>query len=283
MELVCDNSELIGIWGAEVPDIIVIGGYAIERASIPTLLKRVQNVKVAHGLDRYCPIKWNLRDLDRALASHKLEGQQAILLAKSDPLRANLLSALTESGATLFASAILAHSNNKQILGETRQDLVGYSFGNLLMRAGLYCQEKAGGRRVDVLLDWPDRSDRTPFMDEYYAGWRHGHSAASEAVKYKCGTLAGLEFAPAPTFTGTEFEPRLQIADLVVGVTREFVNFALGKAPKASFGVQTFKTLIPNFYQDEGRVLGYGVTASPTHSDFSGAILAGLKVLRGNG
>ena len=29
MELVCDNSELNGIWGAEAPDILVIGGYLI--------------------------------------------------------------------------------------------------------------------------------------------------------------------------------------------------------------------------------------------------------------
>jgi hypothetical protein len=50
MELVCDNSELGGIWGAEAPDILVIGGYAIPRANTVGLLNRVEAFKAKHGL-----------------------------------------------------------------------------------------------------------------------------------------------------------------------------------------------------------------------------------------
>jgi hypothetical protein len=78
-----------------------------------------------------------------------------------------------------------------------------------------------------------------------------------------------------------EFEPKLQLADLVVGATREFVNFALGKVTKESFGVQTFRSLMPSLYQRKhGWILGLGLTVSPTRSDFSNAILAGLRALR---
>ena len=42
MELVCDNSELNGIWGAEASDILVIGGYAIRRDMTVGLLDRVK-------------------------------------------------------------------------------------------------------------------------------------------------------------------------------------------------------------------------------------------------
>ena len=81
-----------------------------------------------------------------------------------------------------------------------------------------------------------------------------------------------------------EFEPRLQLADLVVGATREFINFSLGKAKEDSFGVQRFKSLIPHFYQAPGsQILGRGMTISPTNSDFSSAVLAALKkLLAGN-
>jgi hypothetical protein len=78
-----------------------------------------------------------------------------------------------------------------------------------------------------------------------------------------------------------EFEPRLQLADLVVGATREFINFSLGKAKEDSFGVQRFKSLIPHLHQAPGRqILGRGMTVSPTHSDFSTAVLDSLKKLQ---
>src|SRR5207247_7071741 len=64
---------------------------------------------------------------------------------------------------------------------------------------------------------------------EYFTGWRYGRSGAEKkAVQYHCGPLADIAFSPAPTFAGMEFEPRLQLADLVVGATREFINFSLG-------------------------------------------------------
>jgi hypothetical protein len=284
MELVCDNSELNGIWGAEAPDVLVIGGYAIARDKVAPLLKKVQKVKENRGLNAHCPVKWNMRDLDRALMAHDLIGQKDILIGQSNVLRTELLTDLTAAGATIFASAIRAYSNKKQILGETREDLVCFSFGNLLMRVGLFCKEAGGGRRVDVLLDWPERHDRSPFTAEYYTGWRHGRSGPEgKAVKYQCGALADLAFSPAPSFAGIEFEPRLQLADLVVGATREFINFSLGKAKEDSFGVQRFKSLIPHLYQAPGRqMLGRGMTVSPPNSDFSTAVLNSLGKLQAN-
>jgi hypothetical protein len=282
MELVFDNSELSGIWGAEAPDVLVIGGYAIPRDKVSPLLKKVQEVKSHHGLNHHCPVKWNMRDLDRALAAHDLIGQKDILIGQANVLRADLLDELSATGATIFVSAIRAYSNKKQVLGKTREDLVGFSFGNLLMRVGLFCKETADGRRVDVLLDWPERNDRGPFVAEYYTGWRYGRSGPDgKAVLYQCGALADIAFTPAPTFTGTEFDPRLQLADLVVGAAREFINFSIGKAKEDSFGVQRFKSLIPRLYQAPGpQILGRGLAISPTNSDFSASVLAALNKLQ---
>lgn len=281
MELVCDNAELKGVWGAEAPDILVIGGYAIRRDMTVGLLDRVKAFKIKHGLDGHCPVKWNMRDLDRPLEAHGLKDQKQILLDKSDAIRTDLLDALTTAGAVVFISAIHAYSNKKQILGKTKEDLVGYSFGNLLMRVGLFCKEKAGGRRVDSLLDWPEANNRTPFTAEYHTGWRYGRSGPENSgVKYQCGPLSSLAFSPTVVFAATEFEPRLQLADLVVGAGREFINYAMGKKEKESFGVQRFKALLPHVYHLNGQTLGRGITVSPTNGELSTAVLKALNALK---
>src|SRR4051812_44965592 len=128
MEIVCDNSELNGIWGAEAADVLVVGGYAIARDNVGTLLTKVQEKKSHFGLDPHCPVKWNFRDLDRALMAHNLLGQKDILMGKSSEIRKALLDLLTGAGATIFTSAIHAYSNKKQVLGKTKDDLVSYSF-----------------------------------------------------------------------------------------------------------------------------------------------------------
>jgi hypothetical protein len=131
-------------------------------------------------------------------------------------------------------------------------------------------------------LDWPDRNERAPFTNEYFSGWRYGRSGPPERpVNYNCGALLQLGFASGPVFAGVEFDPRLQLADLIVGASKEFVNFALSKIPKESFGVQTFKLLMPSLFQRKsGQNLGLGFTASPAQSDFSKKILDGLKLLK---
>jgi hypothetical protein len=282
MELVCDNSELNGIWGAEASDVLVIGGYTIPSFRVWPLLKKVREIKEACGLDPHCPVKWNMKDLDRALEAHGLIDQKAALIGQSNVIRTELLNALAAAGGKMFASIIRAYSNKRQILGETKEDLVSFSFGNLLMRVGLFCKDAAGGRRVDVLLDWPEGNNRRPFTAEYHTGWRYGRSGPEgKAVPYQCGALADTAFAPTPIFAGMEFEPRLQLADLVVGAVREFIQFSLGKANEDSFGVQRFKSLIPHFYQVAGtQILGRGITVSPANSDFSNLVLTALKHLQ---
>jgi hypothetical protein len=176
MELVCDNSELNGIWGAEASDVLVIGGYTIPSFRVWPLLKKVREIKEACGLDPHCPVKWNMKDLDRALEAHGLIDQKAALIDQSNAIRTELLNALAAAGGKMFASIIRAYSNKRQILGETKEDLVSFSFGNLLMRVGLFCKDAPGSRRVDVLLDWPEGNNRRPFTAEYHTGWRYGRS-----------------------------------------------------------------------------------------------------------
>jgi len=54
----------------------------------------LQHIKTATGLDAHCPVKWNFKDLDRALAAHDLLHQKEILLSKSDAHTADLAGLL---------------------------------------------------------------------------------------------------------------------------------------------------------------------------------------------
>lgn len=281
LDVVCDNSELTAIWGALTPDVIIVGGLALNRGALTNLCQQSRHIKQSYGVDPDCPVKWNLRDVDRALRLHGCEGDRSTLLSQSNALRKELIQAIAGSGATLFVSAILAYSNRRQVLGRTKRDLVRFSFGNLLMRLGLYCQESAHSDPVELILDWPESNNRKPFVDEYLDGWRHGRSGTkTQFTPYHCGCLEGLGFMPSPVFAPMDLDPRVQLADLVVGASRSIFEYALGKQRANSFGVQRFRELLPHFDRNaSGRVMGRGITVSPTRSDFSGVVMTALNKL----
>jgi hypothetical protein len=179
MEVICDASELTAVFGARAPDTFVLAGYSIANDHVPRLIKRAGEIKEAVFGDKNVPIKWNVKDLDRALKLHGLSDLSPKIKEKSNLVRGELLTALSDSGATLFLSVLLAYSNDRQVLGESKDDLVRYSFGNFLMRVGLFCKEHNGGD-VQVILDWPDKDQRQIFAEEYLSGWRDGKSYTAD-------------------------------------------------------------------------------------------------------
>ena len=52
-----DNSELNGIWGSDLPDILLFGGIAIKKNSIQALKDIINRVKGRYSEDPYYPIK----------------------------------------------------------------------------------------------------------------------------------------------------------------------------------------------------------------------------------
>jgi hypothetical protein len=281
LRIICDSADLASAT-AEVPDIIITGGFALPTANEPALLLECQEIKENHTGYRDCPIKWNFRSLNRALELHGRTDLAQPLIAKADVLRQELLGALIHHDANFFISIIQAYSNRRQILGETRSDLVEYSFGNLLMRAGLF-KSSINLTTAEVISDWPERQDRAPFVAEYLSAWRTGHSAGGH-ITYRCGPLRDIGFYPSPVFGVTDIDPRLQLADLVVGSSRQFMNYVLGGLNDQDFGVTQFRRILPHFYRTEGNrtPIGAGISVAPTRSPFSGQILRGLTTLSSN-
>jgi hypothetical protein len=280
MEIVCDASELTAIFAAEAPDTFVIAGYAVPSTQVNSLVRRAMDIKGELMENTNVPIKWNVRDLERALKLHELSELLPKIREKSNEVRKALLESLCRSGATLFLSVILAYSNKRQVLGESKDDLVRYSFSNFLMRAGLFCKENSD-TDVQLIVDWPDKGQRHVFVEEFYSGWKNGKSVtAAESITYHCGPLSSLGFRAGPLFGVTDVDVRLQLADLLVGTCRSFINYCMKRLPEEDFGVQQFKAIAPRLDRADGwKCFGRGITVAPANSEFSQAILSGFNAL----
>jgi hypothetical protein len=280
MEIVCDASELTAVFGAEAPDTFLVAGYAVSSKQVGSLIQCAEGIKKELLGNTNVPIKWNVRDLERALQLHDLSELLPKIKEKSNEIRKALLESLCRSGATLFLSVILAYSNRRQVLGESKDDLVRYSFGNFLMRAGLFCKESAPAE-VQLIVDWPDSGRRRLFVEEFYSGWKDGQSVtAAESIEYRCGPLSSLGFRAGPLFGVTDVDVRLQLADLLVGTCRSFINYCMRVTTEEDFGVQQFKAIAPCLDRaHRRRCFGRGITVAPANSAFSTAILEGFNAL----
>lgn len=278
IHLACDLSELTAVWGAEVPDVFVTCAIAIPDANLSRLLEEVRQTKSQITGTPDHPVKWNMRDIRRALKIHGLTCEESRILGFSDELRGGLLRLLPRSNARLFLSCVLAYSNDKRVLRRTREDLLIFSFANLLMRAGLYKKDLGVEIGVQVLLDWPEKRDPMPFVTEYVAAWRDGSDTAGQT--YFCGPLRDLKFAPGLHFAVTDTEPILQLTDLVVGAFRSFLEFAMSKRPQTDFGVEAFARILPCIHRNQlGAIVGYGIAVSPRESGLCSLIEKGLSAL----
>lgn len=260
IRFVCDATALMGPWGAQTEDVHVIGGFAIQEPRIPDLLARVRARKNELVGNPDVPVKWNLKDLKKALACYGLTDQAPKLLAQSEDLRSLLLAELKTAEPVLFASAICSYSNKRKTIHATKPSLTSFSFSNLLQRLGLWVKEHKP-EAVRITLDWPESSARDPFVKEYLASWLPNGEAVSGNY---CGALCSLRFEPGISFGVTLLDPLLQLSDLIVGATKSFLCHALGNGP-ADYGVQQFFSLLPHFHRSaSGTVIGCGLVISPT-------------------
>lgn len=277
LEVICDNTELQALWNSDVPDIIVIGGYAIPGENVNPLITAIRRRKEELLGDDQIPVKWNIKDLGRALNAHGLDNLLPTLKSNSELIRSDLLRLLRESGATMFVSVVLAHSTKKDKI--PKMELAGYSFSNLLMRVGLFKKSLKNASDCELILDWPDGHQREPFIKEYRLGWKSGKSGNNQKeISFFCGPLKNLGFHASPLFGITDFDERLQLADLLVGCSRSFINYCMDKTTEKDFGVQEFNKLLPSLYKDpKGKVLGCGLSISPLNSTLGKMIKAKLN------
>lgn len=275
MKWFADNSELNGIKEADIPDILMFGGVVIPPDIERDLRRDIEAVKGRYA-DPRAPIKWNMRDLKALYKKHDLEELYRQLMDSSRQWRQELFDVLNQYDVTLLISCIEAYSPNRRTIKTTKEQLTGHSFSNGLMRFGLHVQEMQPSH-AQVVLDWPDRGDSNPFDTEYAAAFNKGKTAGGD-VSYRCGALSELAFLDSATYTNMYYSTFLQVADLVVGATREVIECALGKKQSGQ-GVDCLRLVRDRFRGAPNRIFGYGISVSSGNQDFRNAVRGSLNEL----
>lgn len=273
MKWYADNSELNGIKDAEIPDILLFGGIIIGADAEANLQSKVERIKKRHGHPR-APVKWNMKDLKELYKNQKQVALYEKLIASSREWRAEMFSALASADCTLLVACIEGYSQKRDVLKQRKEDLTRYIFTNGLMRFGLHVRD-AKPSQAQVVLDWPDKGISKPFDSEYSYAYGRGKTSDGN-VTYKCGRLGSLGFSDSVMFTNMPHCHMLQIADLVVGASREFLECCLGKK-QGGQGLDCLKTVRDKFRGAPGNIVGRGLVVPSGNAEFLSSVQRGVR------
>lgn len=265
MHWYADNSELRGIRDTEIPDILLFGGIAVPPSCATDIRRSVEAVKARYGAAR-APVKWNFKDLRATYKAVNMEATFERLLQTSKEWRREIFNVLGQFDCTIILSCVQSHSIQRKVIKGVKQDLVRYSFSNGLMRVALHAVD-VKPERYQLVLDWPEGADSSPFDSEYASAYNFGQTA-DKAVTYHSGPLERLCFADSLAFSNMRHTTMLQVADLVVGATRELLECAIGKK-ETGFGLDLCKMVAPKFREYEANsIFGRGISVASGDSEF---------------
>ena len=254
MRWYADNSELNGIRGSAIPDILLFGGVAISADQARPMREAIEAVKARYGPPR-APVKWNFKDLYHLYKKQGIENVYNDLLKTSKAWRLDMAVAVEKFDFRIILAVVEGHSIAKKTLKGVRPNLCRYAFNNGLMRFALHVQESCTGPS-QVILDWPDRGDSKPFDLEYRTAYNEGKTGERNQT-YMSGPLSILGFEDCVSFVNMHHSTLLQFADLAIGANRELIECALGK--KASgLGVDFCKELKSKYRGYPDNIVGRG-------------------------
>jgi hypothetical protein len=269
-----DNSELHGIKNAEIPDILLFGGLVVSPADEHHIRTKVEAIKQRHTGYSRSPFKWNQKDLKEL---YKSQGKTEIyesLMRTSKEWRREVFSCLAETNCAILISCIESYSADRKVLKEKKEELSRFIFTNGLMRFGLHVRD-AKPSSAQVVLDWPDKGNPKPFDSEYAWAFSRGRTADG-SVTYQCGKLCDLAFADSVLFTSMHHSTLLQVADLVVGATREFLECCLEKK-KSGQGIDCLRLAKGKFRGAPDNIVGRGIVVPSRNGDLLSRARKGVR------
>lgn len=270
MRWYADNSELNGIKGASMPNILLFGGVAVPPESDIPLRETIEKIKAKYGYLR-APIKWNFKDLKSLYKKQKMEALYNDLLKDSKSWRKEIFEETKDIDFTVIVACIESHSFTSKVIKGVKPDLTRFVFSNGLMRLALHVSETKP-ERTQVILDWPDKGNSKPFDSEYSCAYNNGKTK-NDLVTYHSGPLSKLGFADSALYANMHHSTLLQFADLIVGATREVIECAIGKKDDG-FGVDMAKIIAHRYRGYYGNVFGRGITVASGDAGFRSNIRA---------
>jgi len=241
--------------GSKLQDVFLFGGYRIAASELKRLERRIGEIKTKHGSNERLPLKWNFRDLRPIYTAAGQDVFFVTLLAKSDAIRLEFLQLLTEFHATVLIAAIRGHSLNDL---KTRRQYHSWALTMVLQRLAFDCGrgDSTDSLNIQLMLDWPGADIQKAHFDVFHKAYYDGKS--HDEQPYTAGPLRAKGFFPALSYSSTEHNPFLQLADMTVGVCTDFCKWTFSGKPVPS----RLKTTFPIVFQQLRVVYGYSPFAT---------------------
>jgi hypothetical protein len=262
MRWYADNSELNGIWGSAIPDILIYGGICANNHAQNCLCEIIKNVKAGYNKDVDFPLKWNFRALEVYYQNIGKFDLYDRLLKSSKIWRKSIFRQIASVDFIIIMSIIHGYGRDRNIQLKTRQNLTRYVFSNALMRLGIHIKE-IDSPKTELVLDWPPEGDKNLFDSEYRCAYFRG--LASNNQEYFCGPLEEIGFSDSIFYSSTNECSLLQISDIIVGSVKDLVDYSLGRK-RGRYGRNRVLEIKDRFRGAPSRVIGRGVSIAPTRN-----------------
>ena len=274
MRLWIDETEFESDADVRTPDVFVYGGLALELEQERNLLSKIREIKTKYtksAVYRDMPIKWNMRDVKEVYQGDSAaQGAYESLFSSVKDWRPELFNAIAESKAQLFVAPVEAYSPSPEVIRASRDRCARYGFVNVLQRFSMHAKVgRLEGARI--VADWP--RDRTVVAEEYKSAFQRG--TAADGNRYASGPLCEVGFDDAPMFSITQHSAMLQLADMIVGASRFFLQATLRKQEFGD-GLRSLKQVRDNFPGGSKFAHKYSFVPSGT-ADFRNVVIEAIR------
>lgn len=239
----------------------LFGGVVVNRNVEEDIINEIRAVK-----DQYThpnmPVKWNFKDtsIKKKYKEFSRESEHKKMLAASREWRLEIFRRINHLDYTIILSCIEAFSDDKKVIQQVKNELNTYCFENVLMRVGMDAKEIGGNWQC--VLDWPPDNNSKPFDRGYYKLFHFGKASSPKPAI--CGSLDGLGFSHSLHFTRSNHSPLMQLADLVLGATRDHIECKI-QGRESSVGSEAVNIFYDHYRNLSGNVPRYGVIASTSN------------------
>jgi len=249
-----DDTQLRTTKQHKKPNVFLFGGIIIDSYEEEKLRKIMKDIKSKYTYPDL-PVKWNFKDLKKNYTRFDKLTDYEKILSDSYNWRCEIFERSKEIDYKIVISVLENFQYEKDNLKEIKGNLNCILFANSLMRLGLYAQREESDE-FQVILDWPENNDPTPFSKEYYYAFNRGVS--KDGISFHCGKLANLGFQESVLFTKMTHSNSLQFADLVMGAFKDFFETNL-HGHENSLGTELIKMVAPKFDGYPDGIAGIGV------------------------
>jgi hypothetical protein len=246
----------LSVWvdESEKGDILVVTGVLADWAAVPGLVKGWRRVKAELGLRPEAEIKWNLPPRHPTRQGLERGGRKTADLCKK------ATEFIAGRDDLTCAAVVMLEQRKSRSEKASVRDFYCEGLKYLIQRAAEEVAE-AGLTDCVVVCDTPGLGTK-PFasgamrrgrgaVEKTYRDWYHRGVGVGPGKKDHRGPLADIRFHPSVLIGDATYHDMLQIADVVAGVTREWVD-AVRTNHSSSWELDRFKAVSVRFRRRHG-------------------------------